>query len=252
MTFRYVWPEMRGVNPLGRTVFQEMTNGVVLIEKWAARLSAIEGGGELARARWDDGTSWRGKAGALSGHARWLSDSVARGVQLWLDGTNYVATTDSAGAFEFTDLLAGPYRLRVDYPELTAMGGDAKPFFEFTAADSEIKHDLVLPSFVDFIRDRCGGRQRFGPTPVTLLGRALSSEKEPLADAEVRFGYVGMEPFLTMKTGSDGLFQLCLSPNHAGDRVVVQVRKTGFVDVEDVRTLTEKPTLVKAVMPRKR
>src|SRR5262249_23656299 len=135
-------PRFNSIGPGGRISFREMPNGVVLIDRWHIRLpraqsdtvmvgsreqvhqwfEPVESGGELARATWPDGYTWRASLGRLQGVATNEEGHAAAGAILHLIGSPYQTVVDSSGRFEFSDLLPGPYKVaRVD-TGLVALG----------------------------------------------------------------------------------------------------------------------------------
>ena len=163
---------MEMARPGGHTFFREMTNGVVLIDRWDLRLpkfevdttydpvhnnpqlrswfSAYEGGGELARAAWPDGTAWKASLGTLRLHARIRNDTSAAGTVVRLVDTDYRAVVDSSGNVTIGDLVPGPYSLAVIEPHLAEFGITPPPALTFAAArDSTVERTFdvkTLPS----------------------------------------------------------------------------------------------------------
>jgi hypothetical protein len=252
LEFSYVSPEMRGSRATGRTTFLEVSNGVVLIESWYARLSSIEGGGELAHASWPDGTVWKAKLGGLRGKVRWRgTDSVASGAMIRLKGTNYVTTVDSAGGFAFTELLPGPYQVEATDAELASMALGTGPSYAFEAVrDSTMVATVRLNRLDDFIWDRCG-RRRFPRKPLMLLGRVMDQDDLPVPAADVSFSRVGYKPFAEGHSDEEGVFELCLPMDNDQEQILLRVGKEGYLDVAATYVIGYKPTTVKAVIRRR-
>ncbi|HTE46224.1 MAG TPA: carboxypeptidase-like regulatory domain-containing protein, partial [Gemmatimonadaceae bacterium] len=119
--FRYIGldPRIQRFGPQGRISFDEMPNGVVLIDRWRMRLVgsrldtavrvtarkidtterlvflAQESGAELARAAWPSGHSWQGSLGALRLNAVTGVGTAAVGARLRIPGTPYGGTVDA-------------------------------------------------------------------------------------------------------------------------------------------------------------
>src|SRR5262249_41502952 len=131
IVFRYVGIDRRfeKYEPGGRVSFHTMADGTPIIDRWSIRPIGVpassrigivvvtpndmhESGGEVARARGEDGRTWTASLGTLTGIV--TASHVPIGGQIvTLAGTDYSAVSDSTGRFTITDLVPGPYAVAV-------------------------------------------------------------------------------------------------------------------------------------------
>ena len=258
LSFRYVGldRQTRALGPEGRLSFKELSNGVVLVDRWSLRLtgdrgesdaparpsdvmvgvsssSAQEIGGEVGRVSWPDGYSWSAPLGAVrlravDGQGRPASASIVQVV-----GTNYEVTRDGDGAFVVADLLPGPYTMAIRDPRLAELDIPLTSAFRFTAVrDSTIDARVRVETADDFAAKRCGA-EGLGPGKGALLGRVVSADGRPVAGARwtVRdeFGTALVEGG---RVDGDGLFHWCQAP--------MNKRLTIDVSREDRRSSTSR------------
>lgn len=180
MDFRYVGlrrSEQR-FSPGGRVAFRRTDNGSVLIDRWGLKLVALrydtlrtrpgieevrewwelhEAGGELAHARWEDGSEWQASLGTLRVDAKTREGKPSIGTAVSLEYTDYKAVSDSTGEFELRDLLPGPYTLLVHDTLMAKIDVALRPKFSFEAArDSVHSAAVVIPSPLDYATQNCG------------------------------------------------------------------------------------------------
>ena len=116
MTFRYVGldRETSALRPVGRLAFRELPNGVVIIDHWSLRLAGdrarSEGGtpeigGEIARATWPDGSTWKASLGTMRLHVVDNGGRPATAASVQLVDTDYQMTMDAQGTIVLDDLL---------------------------------------------------------------------------------------------------------------------------------------------------
>ena len=238
LTFRYVGldRQTRALGPEGRLSFKELSNGVVLVDRWSLRLTADRGdgdaparptdpmvggwrsnaqeiGGEVGRVSWPDGYSWTAPLGAVrlravDGQGRPASASIVQIV-----GTNYDVARDGDGAFVASGLLPGPYSVAIRDPRLAELDIPLTSSFRFTAVrDSTIDARVQVETADDFAAKRCGA-DAIGAGKGALLGRVVSADGRPVADARwtVRdeFGTAMIEG---ARVGADGMFHWCQAP----------------------------------------
>jgi hypothetical protein len=164
----------------GRTSFQEMPNGSVIVTHWHVRLlntqidsiedkfgnkKALfglvqnEGGGFLASARWPDGTEWKAPT-ATARLQLMLNDTtpvVANEVSL--TGTDYRARTDSNGRIELRDLFPARYRLIVRDTLLEELGFEPEPQFDFVAIAGDVTEARIrVQSTAEQLLGRCANK----------------------------------------------------------------------------------------------
>ena len=225
LTFHYVGldRETSLLGPEGRLAFRELPNGVVIIDQWSLRLTGgraqsngttPEIGGEIARASWPDGSTWRASLGAARLHVVDSQGRPATAATVELEGTDYQPKIDSSGSLQLNDLLPGPYTATVHDPRLVALGVPARPAtLRFVAARDSVKESLLeVETADDVVRRRCGADVPSG-NRAWLLGRVVTADGQPVRDARwsIRdeFGTAVVEDG---KVDPDGLFQWCKLP----------------------------------------
>ena len=252
LTFRYVGldRQTRALGPEGRMTFRELSNGVVLVDKWSLRLvgeraergeadapspsraasvmagmprsSAQEIGGEVGRVSWPDGYSWSAPLGSLRLRAVDAQGRPASASIVQVVGTNYEAQRDGDGSFVVTDLLPGPYSVTIRDPRLAELDIPLTSSFRFTALrDSTTDVRVQVESADDFAAKRCGADGR-GSGKASILGRVVSADGRAVGDARwsVRdeFGSPLVEGG---RVDADGLFQWCQAP--VNKRITIEV-----------------------------
>jgi hypothetical protein len=254
----------------GRISFRAMQNGVVLIDRWSIRLLsatadsvtigqlglrdwfyADETGGELARAAWRDGLTWKAPLGALRLHAITADGKPAVGSVMALTATPYFATADSNGFARIPDLLPGPYGVRIIDPRVVELGiGLPTPLRFVAARDSTTLATIVVPTAESFVKDRCVAARK--PKNVSaasyfVLGRVVTPDGQPVKGAEVSFttdlgSLTGdSAPWQWLKeevtTSADGLFQACHDWS-LHNEILIRVHRAGAPDVDVKREFT--------------
>jgi hypothetical protein len=232
--YRYVGldPRTNSVRPGGQISFREMRNGVVLIDRWNMRLPTVENenvsigsreevrqwfrpfetGGELARASWPDGYTWQASLGRIEGTARTPAFRPAAGVALHLQDTDYRTKTDSAGHFEFSNLLPGPYKVAVFDDIMDLLGVEVAADTVIAVRDSVVHSSIVAKTARDYIADRCHDDRRFTPGPDSsyVIGRVFAGRGVSVDGLTVELRNVaGGRAIGVYKLGSNGVFQWC-------------------------------------------
>jgi len=254
LEFRYtdLEPAVTNAGAGGTISFRQSAGGIVFIDHWLLRaitpgeisrdpvgrmapgesvprrrrfdatvVSIHDIGGEVARARWPDGSTWRAVLGTLKGRvARERTGAAVPGAHVWLANTDYDAMTDSAGLFEIDELLPGPY---------DAVAADST-FGPFRVAQLEPKQveahrDSVVATALslwdaDRTFDHLCGRQPHEAGSVAVLGIVLepyqaSSKASVKAvwPANGDTGAPGVPGGVSSgSTSSDGRFTLCGIP----------------------------------------
>ena len=273
--FRYVGlpRQIEALRPGGRIAFTEMPNGSVLIDRWALRLiatandtigaetirtrfEATEAGGELARARWPDGSIWRGSLGTIRIAARNRDGAPSAGAVVRLPDTPYLGIADSLGAIEISELLPGPYTVSIVDDRLAPLGIEIPTPLKFVAArDSTVTASLVVRMANDFVVDRCVADRKYAPSDTVLLvGRTLNASGEPLAGVTVDLSEMvsaGDERPLpdSYTTGSDGLFTICSKSLRRGMTLTVRPRRGGELARGERIRLDNNLTVVPLTVP---
>ena len=284
--YRYIGlPKRTDVfRPGGLISFRMMANGTSLIDRWTLRgvgatqdtirnassvylrdwLYATESGGELARAEWPDGRSWRAPLGSIAIHAVSSTGKPVRDALLSLPDSPYRARTDSAGNALIRELVPGPYALGVIDSRIASLGMTIPTTLKFTAErDSVIRATVKLPTAEEYLTEKCvaSGHFTVGDS-VIVVGRVISANGKPIENARVTFGVKtvnGLRDELrdVFKTGSDGVFHLCTHQLKPGNTVMltVQIRDessaVGIVELsrEIASNLTAIPIIVGAAPP---
>jgi hypothetical protein len=198
------------LKPGGTISFREMKNGAVIIDSWALRLvgatvdtvvtgrSGIvmprqrlnlfvhEHGGEVAHARWLDGTRWDASLATLQATARTRSGLPAAHVELSFPGTPYDAVSDGDGRIEIHDLVPGPYSGVTVDSALMALGLAIPTDVEFDAdRGATITKPFVANTLLEYAIGRCESATRKRYTSAdssAVLARVLDSALRPAAD----------------------------------------------------------------------
>ncbi|MEP6618332.1 MAG: carboxypeptidase regulatory-like domain-containing protein [bacterium] len=272
--FRYVGLDRvyDAFHPGGQVSFQAMPNGTVLVHRWALRLVgsredsvtvlmrrmetaqrpvaryyAQEVGGELARAVWDDGSSWKGRLGTLRMRLVDQDSLPAAGTVVNLSDSRYFATADSSGNIEIPDILPGPYEPFIVDKELAAVNTTIGTGLKFIAArDSLVQLRYRVPTAVDFALQLCTLENR-PPGSALILARVTTPDGVPLARArwsvEQFVHVVGwVYDIKDRPTNEDGEFHYC----HMGLGTLVRltVSYPGAGDAAHVQMLTQHLTIV--------
>jgi hypothetical protein len=230
LEFRYVGLDSRydRIRAGGRISFRAMDNGVVMIDRWffhllgantdtvygrnAKTVRAVyyvrESGGEVARARWPDGTVWHSSLGTLRGLAMDHAGSPVAGAILRLADTDDEVTTDARGAFEISDLLPGPYTGTIIDAALAPLGIAVAVPVAFTAQRDSV-HGVTfrVPTAIEYARQACETVLGAAGKPVDelsawIIGRVVDDKGAPIKGARVMIDD-------GVKTGSNGLFYFC-------------------------------------------
>lgn len=269
-----------GFRPGGYVSFRSMKNGVVLIDRWSIRLVsasrdtvvnakggledrdwlyAEEDGGELARATWPDGLTWKAPLGALRVHAITKDGKAAAGAVIALLATQYYGTVGANGMLEIKDLLPGPYAVRIVDPRIAELGIGLPTPLKFRAArDTTTIATLVVPTTESSIADRCVANHKWtvGDSLFTI-GRVVTPDGKPVNEAKVTFAtwspVVGEWQWNSVyfMTGTDGLFEFC-HPFAVGTEVRYRVARAGVVIGQASGTFTSGLLVVRIPVPRLR
>jgi hypothetical protein len=225
--------------PGGHVEFRTMSNGITIIDRWHLRVPTRdpratgpmlprrtvtssrfanmivqETGGELAKARWRDGTTWRASLGTVRMKLSDRSGKPDSGRVVRLDSTSYVATSDASGNVVITELVPGPYAVLVVDGRLEQIGVKVPVGISFFATrDTVVSLSIVTPTPFEFAQDIC----RTEGTPVgtaALFGRVLNEDGSGAERVEITIDEVVSGQTLKRlaeggHTGSDGIFRWC-------------------------------------------
>jgi hypothetical protein len=238
IVYRYAGLDERfeRANAGGLVSFRTMPNGTVLIDRWHIRLLAArkgtrgwpagtsgladafeihEKGGEVASARWPDGSTWNASLGRVSGQA-WYHARPAAGARLRLFETSYETMVDSTGHFEFTRLLPGPYSIGVNDSILAPLGITLRTGALFTAArDSATRLSLTVPTAKDFVIAACEAMGARGIGEYSIVGQVVGSDGAPLRGARFelfRKSSDDARAYWSGQTDERGTFVVCTAP----------------------------------------
>ena len=209
--FRYLGlPDyMSDFHPGGRISFQQVTAGVVVIDRWYLRgvtpgtgttvsvvdpiardgSSAIEIGGELVSAAWPDGRTWHDSLGTLRVHAITVTRQPAASTVVALPNTRYRGAADERGDITIPDLAPGPYSVQIIDPRLAGLGFAIPTPLTFVASrNATVQTTLRVPTAEEYVVGRCiAAHQWTAGDSVLIIGRVLNPEGEPIPDANVTF-----------------------------------------------------------------
>jgi hypothetical protein len=242
------------VRPGGRTTFWELPNGVVFIDKWNLRLPHVEldtsytagnqrivrqryvakePGGEVATGTWPDGQTYQGPLGVLHARVVDASGKPVTGIVIRLSGTDYVASPDSAGLLEITNLLPGPYTAVVIHPEL-ADYGITFPTLEFVATrNSVVEKTMVVPPPRSLARQPCFTTPARYVDDSLLVLKVTTADGQPLGHTSWELkkisGLVGVGVMESRLTDADGRARQCMFLE-SGDVVEARVWHDGRLE----------------------
>lgn len=277
--------------PGGWLSFRDMPNGVVLIDRWWFRLPVVrtdsvyntrkqdyvprnwleaqESGGEVARIEWPNHFAWDAPLGTLRLQTFTHAQKPAAGTRVRLLDTDYTARADTNGVVVIPRLLPGPYELVVVDNQLEPLGITLKTPIKFSAArDSVHRAVLDVPTAEDYVFGRCRHDGIWKQMPrresgiVWMVGRVLGPDKTPIDGISVaakkgsRFDLaqegLSDRSVASLRTGTDGVFQLCPNLFRVGDTVHVQVNHRELTRIEFLHKLTDSLTVLPLVREPRR
>ena len=224
LTFRYVGldRERSALRPEGRLAFRELPNGVVIIGQWSLRLAGDrartedgipEIGGEIARATWPDGSSWKAPLGTIRLHVVDNAGRPATAALVQLVDTDYQMRMDASGTIVLDDLLPGPYTASVRDPRLVSLGIPSNASLRFTAMRDSTKESLLQIETAEDVAGRRCAQEAPQASRGWVLGRVVTPDGRPVRDARWsirdQFGSALVEDG---KVDENGLFQWCRLP----------------------------------------
>jgi carboxypeptidase family protein len=234
--FRYVGMDngAERLRPGGRIDFLTH-NGAPMVARWSLRfvatkpvddgkadrrLEAREAGGEVAHARWRDGRAWQASLGTLRGH---IPGAGAAGTVVRLLETDYRAVADSAGDFEISNLLPGPYGVGAISGRLAALGVVMNTFDGFTAArDSVVRLTPTVPPASQYVAGKCeSDSPRYG----VMIARIVMPGGEAAEDARVEVRAMAggtAQRIVEGKADANGLFIVCRAPRDTPLEIVAE------------------------------
>ena len=147
-----------------------------------------------------------------------------------LIGTDYRTTADSAGDFEISNLLPGPYSSGAINGQLADLGVVMKTLDGFTAIrDSVVRVTPGVPSAAQYIAGKCDADS---PRYAVVVARILMPDGEPAEDARVEVRTVHDGSLQRMVDGNadeNGLFFVCHVPRDAPVQIAAHVDGAAMV-----------------------
>lgn len=228
--------------PGGTVHFQELPNGMTVIDRWWLRLvtpdrfqfgsrrryQVSETGGEVARFTLSDGRTVESGLGTASLLVRNPFGRPMPHQEIFLENTDYRGMTDDRGRAVIPHMLPGPYKVALRNPELDAVGIQIPTSARFKAERGKTTEgDVGGRSVRDFTYDRCkhdgiwNDLAKADSTTAWIVGRAVdekgASLNGVLVTAAVPFGAEAK----SIRSGTDGIFAICTIAIKVGDSVTI-------------------------------
>lgn len=258
----------------GRVSFWEMPNGVTFVSRWVLRFPSVrtdtswtreghrqvrlwviprEVGGEVATAVWPGGHAYHGDLGAFNGRAVDARGAPVRGGVIRLMDTDYIASPDAQGFFEFFNLLPGPYYATVIREELMPLGIALPAALRFVAGrDSVVQQQMLVPDAGPHLLPHCSGSPESAAVSPWITGRVLDGDGAPVAGALWEIRKHSELPWERVsesrRTDASGVIRSCLRYAR-GDLVEVRAWRPGEPPRVEFRRLTRQGTSVVVALP---
>ena len=209
------------------------------------QLYAQESGGEVANIAWPTGLAWDAPLGTLMLTALTRSHSPAVGATVRLEDTDYSGRVDAKGRVTLNRLLPGPYDVVVIDTLLQPLGIALRTPVKFEAFRDSTRRDTIEVSTAqDYVADRCrhdGIVPTKRPGGVWMIGRVIEqngmgvdeirasvgegSKAKRARDESSPFAVIDSDKEITsVRTGTDGIYELCQPRFLVGDSVIVTLR----------------------------
>ena len=239
--FEFTDPPLRGRpgTPGGALDFRALPNGRWIVSRWRLRMPLrVESARALARVVWErtpqrrqvDGVRETGgevtavftsagapvamETGATLAGVVW--DSVAgrplRGARVSLDGTQYVAETDSAGRYVLRDLPAGTFGVLVRAPRMDSLSYAPGPEPVVLARQQAAALDLAIPPLARLQAAACGPPAEGTASVSGFVRAAASGAQVPGARVIASWGEGAARTEREAATGPTGIYRLCGVP----------------------------------------
>jgi hypothetical protein len=238
-------------HPGGTISFEETSPTSVWIDRWWIRMTGariaspgslslrgggqrvqiIEGGGELASARWPDGREWIGHLGTVDLTVLSTNRMPLASAEVKLDSTDYGGITDGTGRVAIDELLPGPYTVSVYDSVLAVIDTMLPGSIGFTAArDSVARATVMVPSLVEFVARGCKAVDAFDPASKMFVARIVDVAGNPVSGAKWKLvppvgakdaAYAPHGYYSSGETGTNGMIFACTRLNQA-QQVVLQ------------------------------
>ena len=243
---------LAAIHPGGQVHFLELSNGIVIVDRWSLRLPDVQidttlrprgpvnrtfsvgaqaTGGVIASAHWPGGLQWDAPLGALRAHVVDRSGQPTVGRGLALANTAYHGVADSSGLVVIDHLLPGPYTAAMRDARLDPIQIAIGTTVSFTIVNDEtIDVEVPMPSAEEYVKSRClvSSINTGQPVDYLVIGRVFDPSNKPVSSAVWSLLRESTEFKDTYKgtTGSDGIFEFCGSAFHAGDPVTIEARRS--------------------------
>jgi hypothetical protein len=248
LEYRYVGlGEGDALHPGGRTVFHELSSGIVIVDRWSIQLPeprravvltrgrvdssryssdiAIENGGDVLYAAWPDGAVWRPPHPSLRLRVNSRSGQPLAGLQVSFTNAGYRGVTDTKGDLVLSALIPGTYEISVQDPLLPQVDLAGRSRINL-AGDTLSSSTITATTLAEFAVQRCRSDRRFVSADAPLIGYVATANGEPVDDAEVTYGEPSREPLYRLKLrNNDGIFALCLGRDQRVDSLELTARK---------------------------
>jgi protocatechuate 3,4-dioxygenase beta subunit len=268
LEFQYTGLEQPARTSGGDIKFEVMPSGAPMITRWSIRsavlaveapitpvivqrrapdrrdrndvrvLSWREEGGVVATATWPDGRTWRGTLRTIAGKLVGELGRPVADARVWLWNAPDTVTSDSTGAYAFTDVLPGVYLVYAADSALARVGlPQGRRIVDVRDNDHRDAAVLVVPRRYT-VATRCKG-QKVSPESGVTLGRVVDASGEPIADASIEARWsprpsdstARQRPDRSLTADDEGRFALCGVP--LGATVRLRAASGGqAVDVE--------------------
>ena len=199
ITFRYLGVEKiaEAFGAGGDISFRTLPNGVTFIDRWRLRLiggpdpatvgrqravqtyAIREVGGELAEARWPDGSRWQAPLTSLQVNVVNTRGRPVEGASVALLGTNYRTTADLNGRAIIPNVLPGQYAILVGEPRLRPIRLELPANRTVLARRaSTVIARVVMPVAESYLDVMC---QSVNPENegIRVIGRAMTPSGQP-------------------------------------------------------------------------
>jgi len=278
LDFRYLGldRDAEGIHPGGIVSFHSLANGVTFIDHWNFRVpvpgidtmfgenarviqrryyTPREVGGEVASAQWPDSVGYDGRLGTLRGKAVDASGTPVIDVVIRLEDTDYIASPDVWGEFQFDRLYPGPYHAVVILPEVAHLGAIIPTPLRFTAArDSVIAGvRMLVPDARLYFRLPCSGDETSDEEEpalrilVTKDGERVEGAYWELSKSN---GVPGQNVIERRQTTGDGRVHYCMQLEPGEDYVIRAAQDRDLTRPRTIRgTVHKRNTAVRVELP---
>lgn len=196
--YRYTnMPRTHNLKTLGgRTDFRRLPNGAWIVDRWYirmpmaalnaignnVRLTAVqEEGGEVVSIRDARSSTRLVEDGSVTGAVYdSINNQPLTNALVYLSGTSYRATTDSAGRYTITDVPVGRYVVTFTHARLDSLLVFPQPMSVDVAKEDTAVVQLGIATVASQLREKCGVT-----SGGTLFGKVANADGVGQADAEV-------------------------------------------------------------------